>query len=156
MSVFADVPWRQPDVEVRFARPVPGYGSAWARRVVSGVLKMEKATGYALSVYVTGNREIRRINRRHLKHDYATDVISFPYGGEAMYPSWKRELGEVVVSAEMARVTAKSLGIPIRQEFTRYLVHGTLHLLGYDDKKPCDRKKMYARQEAILKKVLSA
>lgn len=63
-------------------------------------------------------------------------------------------LGDLVVSAEMARTFAKDLNIPFKQELARYLVHGTLHLLGYDDHKPVDYKKMHARQEWLLNKIL--
>lgn len=92
-----------------------------------------------MSVYVTTNADIREINRRFLKHDYATDVISF-------------DTGDIVISSEFAKAYSNSHSIPFKEEVARYLVHGTLHLLGYDDRKPADYKKMHARQERILKK----
>lgn len=141
-------------VEVKFAKPVSGIKPVWVRRVVSRALKMEKTGGYLLSVYVTDNQQIRIINREYLKHDYATDVISFWLGREPVSPARKRVLGEIVVSAEMARQTGKSLGILFREELARYLVHGVLHLLGYDDKKPQDQKKMHQRQEELLRSIL--
>jgi probable rRNA maturation factor len=126
-------------IEVRFEKPA-GVTAAWVKKVVAATLKAEK-TASSMSVLLTDDRRIRGINKRFLKHDYATDVISF-------------ETGDLAVSVDTARRFAKELGIPYRQELARYLVHGTLHLLGYDDKKERDRKRMHKRQEALLKKIL--
>ncbi len=101
-----------------------------------------------IGVLVTGDREIRRINKKFLNHDYATDVISFGMN-DSEY------LGDIVVSAGMARRTAKELKIPFREELARYLIHGTLHLLGYRDKKKKDHERMHERQEEILAKLLT-
>ena len=59
-------------------------------------------------------------------------------------------LGDVAVSIDTAKQMAGKLKIPFKEELTRYLVHGTLHLLGYDDKKPRDKKIMHRRQEWIV------
>ena len=114
-----------------------GISKAWVCRVVEKVLRAEKARRN-ISVLVTNDREIRRINRRFLKHDTATDVISF-------------DTGDLVVSADTACRTAKELGIGGREELARYLVHGMLHLLGYDDKNEKDFERMHKRQEKILR-----
>ena len=91
-----------------------------------------------MSVLITDDRRIRAINKRYLKHDYATDVVSF-------------DTGDIVVSVDTARRFAKELGIPAREELARYLVHGTLHLLGYVDKNKKDHALMHGRQEKLLK-----
>ena len=128
-------------------RPARGISAAWVKRLVQKTLKSEKSEKNSVGVLLTGNAGIRRLNKRFLNHDYATDVISFGLGEE-------KSLGDLVVSADMARRVSKELRIPFREELARYLVHGTLHLLGYDDKKKKDREKMFTRQEAILKKAL--
>ena len=120
-------------------KSVKGVSAAWARGIVREALCREDRKK-AISVLLTDNRRIRRLNSRYLSHDYATDVIAFDYG----------EAGDLVVSCQMARMTAKRLRIPFKQELARYLVHGTLHLLGYDDKQKEDCRKMHARQEKIL------
>ena len=112
---------------------------AWARRVVGETLHRE-GQKKSVSVLLTGDRESRRLNRRYLKHDYATDVIAFDYG----------EAGDLVVSCQIARRIAKEIGISFKEELARYLTHGTLHLLGYNDKKKKDYQEMHARQEKIL------
>ena len=123
---------------------VKGISRAWVRRVVKKTLQFEKFKGKTVSVLLTDNATIRRLNRRFLKHDYATDVISFGFEDS-------KNLGDLAVSAEMASEVSKTLHIPYREELARYLVHGTLHLLGYNDQKKKDAQKMHERQESILK-----
>ena len=94
---------------------------------------------------ITGDREIRRLNKKFLNHDHVTDVISFGLNEKDL-------LGEIVVSADTARRVSEELRIPFKEELARYLVHGTLHLLGYDDKNKKEFQRMHARQEEILKK----
>ena len=119
---------------------IPGISAVFVRRVAAYALKAEKSP-MDLSILITGDRQIRKINKKFLKHDYATDVISFP-------------TGDIVISADTARRFAKELKIPFREELARYVVHGALHLLGYDDKKEPAHRRMHARQEALLKKIL--
>jgi probable rRNA maturation factor len=102
----------------------------------------------SLSVAFVTNAAIRKINRRFLNHDFATDVISFPLGTDL--------LGELVISAEYAVAEAAKRKIPVEEELLRYVAHGVLHLLGYDDHRPADRKKMWARQERELRKLRRA
>ena len=98
-----------------------------------------------LSVAVVTNAAIRKLNRRYLRHDYATDVLSFPMGGDL--------LGEVVVSTEYAAREARKRRIAVREELLRYVIHGILHLLDYDDRRPRDRARMWKRQEEELRKL---
>ena len=98
-----------------------------------------------LSVAVVGDGAIRGLNRKYLRHDTATDVLAFPMGGDLV--------GEVVVSAPCAAREARKRKIPVREELLRYVIHGILHLLGYDDHRPRDRARMWKRQEEELAKL---
>jgi probable rRNA maturation factor len=100
-----------------------------------------------LSIAFVTNAAIRKINRRFLNHDFATDVISFPLCSDL--------LGELVISAEYAVREAAKRKIPVDEELLRYVAHGILHLLGYDDHRPSDRKRMWARQERELRRILA-
>jgi probable rRNA maturation factor len=115
--------------------PIP---EADIRRLAARLLK-----GRSLSIAFVTDAAIRKINRRFLGHDWATDVISFPLDSDL--------LGELVISAPHARAEARKRGIPEREELLRYVVHGILHLLGYDDHAPSERKRMWARQERELR-----
>ena len=141
-------------VEVKFEKPVSGINARWVSEIVSKTLKFEKTKPCALSILLTDNRSIRKINKQFLKHDYATDVISFWCEASDLSETESGYLGDLVVSYQMARQMAKELKISFKEEFGRYLVHGTLHLLGYDDKVKKKRELMHKRQEFILNKIL--
>jgi probable rRNA maturation factor len=128
-------------IEVRFDKRCP-VSAAWVRRVIAGTLKAERSR-MEIGVLITGDRQIRKINKRFLKHDFATDVISFGLDGAG-------HRGDIALSVDTARRMAKELKIPFREELARYLIHGTLHLLGYNDKKKKDHQRMHERQEEML------
>jgi probable rRNA maturation factor len=118
--------------------PVP---AAKVRRLAGQILGKRN-----LSIAFVTNAAIRKINRQFLKHDFATDVISFPLGTDLV--------GELVISAEFAVGEARKRKIPVEEELLRYVAHGILHLLGYDDHDPADRERMWKRQERELARVL--
>ena len=99
-----------------------------------------------LSVAFVDNAEIRRLNRKFLGHDYATDVLAFKLDGDVF--------GEIVISTGVAAREARRRKITVREELLRYLAHGILHLLGYDDGAPRARARMWERQERELRRFL--
>ena len=80
---------------------------------------------------------IAELHERYLDKPGATDVLSFPHG-------------EIVVSGDTARREAEARGIPPLHELVLYVVHGALHLAGYDDRSPAQRAKMRAAERRIL------
>ena len=141
-------------IEVRVGAGVKGVSVSWVKKVVARTLKAEKAKRRAVSVLLTTNSQIRALNKKYLKHDTATDVISFWSKPETLAGEQSDYLGDIVVSVQKARAVAKELQIAFKEELARYLVHGTLHLLGYQDLKKKDKMRMDRRQELVLKKVL--
>lgn len=115
-------------------------------------LDAEGAGHLDVSVTVVGDERIHELNRDHLGHDYPTDVISFPLRDEGDPDPL---LGEVVVSGDRARDEARERGIEPAEELLRYVIHGCLHLLGYDDQERRKALAMRRRQEAILRRVLA-
>ncbi len=113
------------------------------------VLKREGAAGKGVSVLITDDRRIAKVHKDYLDDPTPTDVISFglPKGSPEAKVGY---LGDVVASAQTAKRVAAGYGQTPAAELERYCVHGTLHLLGYDDMKPADRKKMHAVQEKYL------
>jgi probable rRNA maturation factor len=81
-------------------------------------------------VLVTGDGEIRRLNLEYRELDSATDVLSFPDGD--LLPSGRVLLGQIVVSLDSARRQAVELGHSELRELEELVLHGTVHLLGYD------------------------
>ncbi|HPA16807.1 MAG TPA: rRNA maturation RNase YbeY [Verrucomicrobiae bacterium] len=90
-----------------------------------------------VSVVFLGSRAMAAANGRFLGHAGPTDVITF-------------EHGEILVCADVAHGEARGRGIPFAEEVLRYAVHGWLHLCGYDDGLPADRRRMHAAQERLV------
>jgi probable rRNA maturation factor len=114
--------------------------------LVHGALAAEGVTNGSISVAVVDDATIRAINRRHLGHDWPTDVISFPLSD----PGDDELCGELVVSAEMAAATASEAGVNAWSELALYVVHGLLHLCGHDDSAAEVRDAMRRREAEIL------
>ena len=106
-----------------------------------------------ISVAFVGRAAIARVNLKYLRHHGATDVISFGFasGGET-----GAIIGDIYICPDVARVNARSQGVAVSEELLRLVVHGTLHVLGYDH--PADemrmRSPMWRKQEKILARVL--
>lgn len=98
-----------------------------------------------VSVAIVDDPTMHELNRRYLDHDYPTDVLSF------VLDCAPGELeGEVVVGAETARAAAPEFGLTQNDELLLYVVHGTLHLVGYDDAADDDRAEMRRRERQCL------
>ena len=100
-----------------------------------------------VSLVVVDDSEIHELNRRYLDHDHATDVLSFVLDREG-----SRLDGEVIVSADTAAVAAAKYGWKLDDELLLYVIHGTLHLVGFDDLAPDDQAKMRARERHYLQR----
>ncbi|HSP88571.1 MAG TPA: rRNA maturation RNase YbeY [Ignavibacteriaceae bacterium] len=79
-------------------------------------------------INIISSEEIVRINKKYLNHNYSTDIITFNYS-----ESEKLLDGEIFISVDDASVNAKKYKVNLKQEITRLVIHGFLHLLGYDD-----------------------
>lgn len=95
-------------------------------------LTINVADGRPFTCLITSDRELRKLNRQFLNHDYATDVLSFP--------SEDVGLGEVAISVERAEAQALEFGHKRVDELRVLMLHGVLHLLGYDHER--DRGRM--------------
>lgn len=101
----------------------------------------------SLTLRLTGDALLRKLNREFMGKDYATDVLSFPAGDEnAARPYF----GDVVLSIPRARAQAKVGGHSLTAELQLLIVHGILHLLGHDHAKRGEKKRMWAAQAEIL------
>jgi probable rRNA maturation factor len=130
-------------------------------RLAINVLRAERAPGpLELGVVVTTDDEIQALNRDYLGHDYKTDVISFGMAeGEDVPPGSPRfvnpperpaYLGDVAISYDRAAEQAPEYGHSAQAEVATLLIHGLLHLLGYDDLSDADRDRMHARQQELF------
>jgi probable rRNA maturation factor len=101
-----------------------------------------------LSILLTTDAGIRRLNRRWRRIDRATDVLSFPLSDP---PGIGALLGDVVISVDTAARRGGEDARAVRRELDRYLAHGILHLIGFDHERRSDAKVMAAREEALVR-----
>jgi probable rRNA maturation factor len=121
-----------------FAAATPGVDRA-ALRQFARRLRDEVAAGRPFCCRITSDREVRELNRRFLSLDKPTDVLSFPSG------SGIGSLGDIAIAFPYARRQARALGHGVDAELRVLLLHGVLHLLGYDHE--TDRGRMRRAEE---------
>jgi len=129
------------------------------RHIISVVSREEGVDPLGeLNVLLTTDEEIQDLNCRFLGIDTATDVIAFghddPEGGEtfrfAVPDDAPGIIGDVVISVETAVRQAEENGLSLEQELALLTVHGVLHLVGYEDTAPAEKRKMRRRQREIM------
>jgi probable rRNA maturation factor len=116
------------------------------REIVRQVLEAEEVADYEISLAFVDNSTIHRLNKRYLDHDEPTDVLSFPLSD----PNAKKLAGELVLGVEVARDQAAERGHDIQAELALYVIHGLLHLCGYDDKSATSAVAMRERERYHL------
>ena len=128
----------------------------FVKQIVQKILKELQLDNVEISITLTDNETIRRINKQWRKKDKPTDVLSFPIDEKP--PGYKYKiLGDVVISLPFAKKQAEEIGISYEEEVIRLLTHGILHLLGYDHEVcPAEAKRMFDLQDKILDKITSA
>jgi len=99
-----------------------------------------------LNYIITNNREIKELNKKFLKHNYATDVISFKYDEGNVIN------GEVYISIEKVKANARKYRVSVKNELERVLIHGTLHLCGFLDYNEKEREKMRSEENLWIEK----
>ena len=110
--------------------------------------------GYELTVVVVDDPEITRLNRQYFRRNRATNVISFPMmDGTAPYLPAK-VLGDVIISADTAKRDAEEVGKKAGEEILFLLIHGILHLAGYDHEGPKkERMEMEAKEKDLFSRL---
>lgn len=106
---------------------------------------------YQVAIYLVSTAEMIRLNKRFFKRDYATDVISCPLELDSNLP--RVLLGEIFVCVETAARQAAQYGHTYLEEMKLLIVHGLLHLLGYDDVGRKNKKIMRREEEKLLKAI---
>ena len=114
------------------------------RAIVRRVLRVEGVSAGDITVIFVGMRYCRIINRRFLNHDYATDVLAFPLSED------KHLEAEIYVNMDRAVPQAKEYGVSVANEIARLVIHGTLHLVGYNDTTRKDSRKMRHAEDVHL------
>lgn len=113
------------------------------------VLRSERVADAMLSITFVPTRAIRALNRRHLRRDRDTDVIAFGFRSAG---AGSPIVGDVYIAPDVARASAAANRVPVREEIIRLVVHGTLHVLGYDHPETAARTRspMWKKQERLV------
>ena len=120
---------------------------ALARRALTALGRADRE----VHVTVVDDRRIRDLNARYLRKRAPTDVLAFNLEAPGLEaPGSSRLMGEVVISAETAARQARRLGVPLALELDLLLVHGLLHLVGYDDRDRLEARLMHERERDLL------
>tara|TARA_B100001769_G_scaffold178474_1_gene140888 strand:- start:33 stop:464 length:432 start_codon:yes stop_codon:yes gene_type:complete len=97
-----------------------------------------------LSIFFVDNKRIQQLNRKFLNHDHATDILTFPY------KSTKKIEAEIFISIEKARENAINFSQTIENELIRLISHGFLHLNGYCDSTPDQKRRMSKKEDEMI------
>jgi probable rRNA maturation factor len=119
------------------------------REVARAVLEGQDIADYEISLAFVDNATIHRLNQRYLNHDEPTDVLSFPLSE----PNAARLAGELVLGVEVARDQAAARGHDVQAELALYVIHGLLHLCGFDDKTEGAASRMRERERYYLRQL---
>lgn len=117
-----------------------------ARRILSKVISGEKRKTGQINFIFCNDDFLLTLNKEFLRHNTLTDILTF------QYPS-QRLTAEIYISVDRVKENAKMFKVTSRQELFRVMIHGVLHLCGYKDKRPADKKKMKSREDHYLKLV---
>ena len=139
---------RRLELDVSFAArqpwvPSPRQLTGWAAAALAPVRR-----SVVLSVRVVGKARSRSLNRHFRRKDNATNVLSFDGAGAA--PDGRYFLGELVICAPVVAREARAVGKTLESHWAHMMVHGVLHLLGFDHERPAESRKMAAREIQIL------
>ena len=110
-------------------------------KVAEKTLKILRIKIPEISIVLVSGTKIRELNRKYRKINRVTDVLAFDYG-------------EIFICLPQAERQAKQLGHSLKKELAILLIHGILHLAGYDDEKKLDYNKMVRKQEELWQKII--
>lgn len=128
---------------------VPTRARALAQAAVDAALARDGIDGRLLCVLVVDDADSGRLHQQHFGDPAATDVMSFPDGSPDP-DSGRVRLGDLAVGLDVARRLAAERRRPVEEELALYVLHGALHLLGYDDVDPADRDEMWTVQREVM------
>ncbi len=117
-------------------------------KIVKNILDILSLKLESLEINLLDSEQIHKINVNYLQHDYSTDIITFNYSDEITKLD-----GEIFISLPDAEDNAKKFNVSFENEIVRLIIHGILHMIGYDDIKPNDKRKMKRKENDLVNKI---
>jgi rRNA maturation RNase YbeY len=114
--------------------------SRWIKQIIE---KHHRKTG-DVSVILTNEKDLLALNKKHLQHNFHTDIITFDYN-EGILIS-----GDLFISLDRIKDNAKLYNVTTKQELFRVIIHGVLHLLGFKDKTKTEQQEMRNKEDEAL------
>jgi probable rRNA maturation factor len=135
---------------IEFTRKGAGrnYPTGELKKITAAILKALERSQAELSIALVGDKEMRPLNAKYRKKNKTTDVLSF--SADSLATAKRVLLGDVIISVEQARRQAKERNHSLKREMVILLIHGILHLLGYDHERSPRQAKIMAGLEAKL------
>jgi len=118
--------------------------SGKAKEIISEIITSERRTTGNLNFIITSDERLKEINVEFLEHDFYTDVITFNYNESDVIN------GEVYISLDRVKENALNYNVSLESELLRVLIHGVLHLVGYDDKSEEKKSEMRRMEDYWL------
>lgn len=125
-----------------------GISRSLVTHTVACVLKEEARMDSSVSIHFVGLHKMKTLNYRYRGKDAPTDVLSFGTQGELI--GTENDLGDLFLCVPYVKEQAKRFGVSYREECLRMIIHGVLHLLGYDHQEENEAKIMFEKQESLL------
>jgi rRNA maturation RNase YbeY len=121
---------------------------SWGRikKLIDKVISEEGRVSGDLNFILTNDNILKEMNVRYLKHNYLTDVISFGWGEGNIVE------GEIYISVDTVKRNAQNYKVSYGSEMLRVIIHGTLHLLGYDDKTLAEKREMRKMEDIWIER----
>lgn len=124
---------------------------SYLKKVAENVLKREGKKNFYLSIALIGVSRIKKLNKKYLNRDYPTDVLVFPETESYLKIN---NLGEIIICPQVVKKNAKEFKLTFKKELSKILIHGILHLLGYDhEKSKKEAEKMERKEKYYLEKM---
>ena len=117
------------------------------KKWIAQIISANKQTLDCINYIFCSDSYLLQLNRRHLEHDYLTDILTFPYHS----PQQPALHADIYISLDRVRDNALKFNCTPTQELHRVIVHGILHLIGYDDHSPEDKEDMRRLEDEALK-----
>jgi len=117
------------------------------KKVIEKVIRKENMISGDLNFIITDDITVRKINIQFLEHDYNTDVITFNYNEDDIIN------GEVYISLDSVKLNSSNYNVSLDEELNRVIIHGVLHLVGYDDKSKENKVVMREQEDLWLNEI---